>query len=138
MDVDATEGEALSGLFQGEFEGIVGRASIVTMVVLDGDAMLLGKLLKGKLGCEGFFGRQGHHWMDVLQVQEVVDTYCCCLVSLLLEHVLELGDKKPHLGGDHLVDGDALTRSCCNEDLVAVGGLLSHPVDLVDCSKGMH
>ncbi len=52
MGIDAAEGELLVALLAGLLEGVVGKAAIVAMVVVDGDAMLGSKLLKCSLGLD--------------------------------------------------------------------------------------
>ncbi len=52
MGVDAAEGELLVALLTGLLEGVVGKAAIVAMVVVDGDAMLGSELLECYLGLD--------------------------------------------------------------------------------------
>ena len=54
VGVYATEGELLTRVMTCLFEGIVGESPIVTVVVVDSDAMFGSKGLKGVFGSDGF------------------------------------------------------------------------------------
>jgi hypothetical protein len=55
MGIDPTEGETLPLCTAVVLEGVVCKSSIVTVVVEDTDAMLLGKVLKGLFGFNHHF-----------------------------------------------------------------------------------
>jgi hypothetical protein len=57
VGVDSTEGETLAAIVASFLEGIVMETPVVAVVVLDADAVLGGKGLKGLLGCNSFNGR---------------------------------------------------------------------------------
>jgi hypothetical protein len=61
---------------------------VVTVVVEDADAMLLGEVLKGLLGFYGFLGGELGHQMDVLEPRVVVHKDGGCCVALLGEFPL--------------------------------------------------
>ncbi len=72
VGIDPTEGESLSFRTAAVLEGVVCKLSVVTVVVEDADAVLLGKVLEGLLGVHGFFGGELCHQMDVLERGVVV------------------------------------------------------------------
>ncbi len=74
-------------------EGIVGKASIVAVVVGDADAMLLSKVFQCALSTHCFFRGQLCHQMDILELGVVVDGDRCRGVMLLGECSLELGNE---------------------------------------------
>ncbi len=55
IGVDPTEGETLPFCTAAVLEGVVGKSSIVAVVVEDTDAMLLGKVLEGSFGFNCLF-----------------------------------------------------------------------------------
>ncbi len=55
MSIDSTEGETLPFCTAAVFVGVVCKSSIVSVVVEDMDAVLLGKVLEGLLGFHCFF-----------------------------------------------------------------------------------
>ncbi len=55
MSIDSTEGEMLPLCTAAVLESVVCKSSIVTVVVEDMDAVLLGKVLDGLLGFYCFF-----------------------------------------------------------------------------------
>ncbi len=54
VGVQATEGELLVRVVTCLFEGVVGKSTIVTVVVVDSDAMFGSKGLEGAFGGNGF------------------------------------------------------------------------------------
>ncbi len=54
MGVDATEGELLARVVTSLFECVVGKSTIVAVVMQDSDAMLSSEGLEGALGGDGF------------------------------------------------------------------------------------
>ena len=56
MGVDAAEGESLLGHLTCCLEIVVCKTAIVTVIMLDANAVLLGKSLKGMLGFDGLLG----------------------------------------------------------------------------------
>ncbi len=54
VSVHATEGELLTRVVTCLFEGIVGKPTIVTVVVVDSDAVFGSKGLQGAFGGDGF------------------------------------------------------------------------------------
>jgi hypothetical protein len=93
MRVDAAEGKPLASLLAPQLEVIVGKSAMVTMVVLNCEAVLFCKLLECKFGCNSFFGRQGHHQMNVLEAQKMVNEHGCGSVPFLCEHSFRLRHK---------------------------------------------
>ncbi len=85
------------------FEGIVGKAPVVTMVVLDADPMLGCILFKGLLGKNGLGRSIIDLEMDESQMGVVVHKNGAASVPLLGECPLELG-KESQFGRYHLVD----------------------------------
>ncbi len=72
VGIDPTEGELLSFCTAAVLEGVVWKSSVVTVVVEDADALLLGKVLEGLLGIHGFLGGKFGHQMNVLELRVVV------------------------------------------------------------------
>ncbi len=72
VGIDPTEGESLSFGAAAVLEGVVCKTSIVTVVVEDADAMLLGEVLEGLLGFHGLLGGELGHQIDVLEPRVVV------------------------------------------------------------------
>jgi hypothetical protein len=66
VGVDTTEGETLAAIVARFLEGVIVETPVVAVVVLDKDAVLGGKGLKGLLGCNGFDGRVVDLKMDEL------------------------------------------------------------------------
>ena len=56
MGIDSTEGDPLSALLTVLQEQVVSKMTIVTMIMLDANAVLPGKSLKGTLGLNGLLG----------------------------------------------------------------------------------
>ena len=54
VGVHATEGELLVCIVAGLFECVVGKSTIVAVVMQDSDAMLSSEGLEGTLGVDGF------------------------------------------------------------------------------------
>jgi hypothetical protein len=67
VGVDPTEGESLSLCTAVILEGVVSKLSLVTAVVEDADAVLLGKVFEGLLGFHFFFRGELGHQVDILQ-----------------------------------------------------------------------
>ena len=57
VGVDATKGETLAAIVASFLEGVVVETPVVAVVVLDADAVLSSKGLKGLLFCNSFDGR---------------------------------------------------------------------------------
>ena len=84
------------------FEGVVGKAPVVTMVVLDADSMLGCILFDGLLGKNGLGRRIIDLEMDKLQTGVVVHKNSTSSVPLLGECPLKLG-KESQFRQYHLV-----------------------------------
>ncbi len=74
-------------------ERIVGEASIVGVVVFNGDKMVGGKLFKSLLCLDCFIAGHVLHRVDVAGAREVVNKNGCCLVLLDGQRDFELGHK---------------------------------------------
>ncbi len=85
VGIDLTKGESLSFSTAAVLEGIVCKLSVVTVVVEDADAVLLGEVLKGSLGFHGFLGGKFGHQMNVLEPRVVVHKDSDRCVALLGE-----------------------------------------------------
>ncbi len=85
MGVDPAKGKMLSLGAATVLKGVVHESSIVTMVVEDADAMLLGKVLERALSFNCFFRGELGHEMDVLELGVVVAKDGGCRVVLLGE-----------------------------------------------------
>jgi hypothetical protein len=68
VGIDPTEGESLSFSIAAILEGVVCKLSVITVVVEDADAVLLGAVFKGSLGFHGFLGGKLGHQMNVLEL----------------------------------------------------------------------
>jgi hypothetical protein len=64
VGVDVTEGETLAAIVASFLEGVVVETPVVTVVVLDADAVLGVEGLEGLLGCNSFDGRAVNLKMD--------------------------------------------------------------------------
>jgi hypothetical protein len=93
MGVDPAKGKTLSLGTAAVLESIVRGSSVVTMVVEDADAVLLGEVLERALSFHCFFRGELGHEMDVLEIGVVVDKYGGCSVAFLGECSLELGNE---------------------------------------------
>jgi hypothetical protein len=67
MSVDATESDSLLSVLACCFEVVVCKAAVVTMVMLDANAVLLGESLKSVFRSDSLLGCQRSHEMDILQ-----------------------------------------------------------------------
>ncbi len=85
VDIDSTEGESLSFGAAAVLESVVCKLSVVTVVVEDANAVLLGKVLKSSLGFHGLLRGELGHQMDVLEPRVVVHKDGGCRVVLLGE-----------------------------------------------------
>ncbi len=126
MGIDAAEGELLSGFVAGLSEGVVLKTAIVAMVVLYPHAVFSGECLESSFGPESFLGRIVDLEVDEAQAAEMVNEDGGASVALLGKFPLHLR-KESDFGGCHLVDGDALPRLGCDEDLVRGLGLFTAP-----------
>lgn len=93
MGVYATEGKLLACVVACLLEGIVGEAPIVTMVVLDSDAMLSSEGLEGAFGGDGFDRGIMDLEVDIPKSTVVVDKDGSATIALLGEFAFELRDK---------------------------------------------
>ena len=73
VGVDATKGKLLSSVVTCLFEGVVGEVPIVAVIVLDPNAVLSSKGLKGTCCGNGFDQRVINLRIDVSQATEVVE-----------------------------------------------------------------
>ena len=93
-------------------EEIVGKSSIVPMLVLDFDSMLGSKLLKSFLGLQGLLWTETCHVIYVSDIGEISDMDGKGMIPLIVgESVLELG-KETYLCADHfhLIHQNAFTK----------------------------
>ena len=84
VGVYATEGKLLVGVIACLFEGIVGELPVVTVIVLDLNAVLGGKGLKGVFGSDGFNQRVINLRVEVSQATVVVDEDGSAAIALSL------------------------------------------------------
>ena len=75
VGVDAAVADGLIICVAVQFEGVVGKLTIVAMVVLDFDAMIICKAFKCLLCFDCLVRRHACHEMDVPQSRVVVDKY---------------------------------------------------------------
>ena len=85
VGVDATKGKLLSSVVTCLFEGVVGEAPIVAVIVLDFNAVLSSKGIKGTFCSNGFDQRVINLRMDISQATEVVDEYGSAAIPLFGE-----------------------------------------------------
>ncbi len=83
VGIDPTVGESLLPLGAMVDERIVGEASIVSVVVFNGDKMVGGELFESLLCLDCFIAGHAHHHVDVAEAEEVVDKNGCCLAACL-------------------------------------------------------
>ena len=93
MGIYATEGKLLVCVVACLPEGIVGEAPIITVVVLDPNAMLGSKGLEGAFGGDGFDRRIIDLEVDIPQSTEVTDEDGSAAIAHFGEFAFELRDK---------------------------------------------
>jgi hypothetical protein len=93
VGVYATEGKLLACVVACLLEGIVREAPIVTVVVLDPNAMLGSEGLEGAFGGKGFNQRVIDLGVDVSQATVVVDEDSGAAIALLGKFAFKLCDK---------------------------------------------
>jgi len=93
VGVYATEGKLLACVVACLLEGIVGEAPIVTMVVLDPDAMLSSEGLEGAFGGDGFDRGIIDLEVDIPEATVMVDKDGSAAIALLGEFAFELRNK---------------------------------------------
>ena len=93
VGVDATVGNCLSLLTAVLLEGVVCESSVVSMILLDSDAMISRKTLEGFFSLNCFVGGECRHQMDVAQSGEMVHKNGGGLVSLSGEAAFELSNE---------------------------------------------
>lgn len=82
VGVDTTERESLSFLRTISAKGIVGKASVVAMVLLDGNVMSSSKQLECVFGCEGFDGAGGFLHVEVSDAAKMIHEDGCTRKTL--------------------------------------------------------
>ena len=92
VGVYATEGKLLACVVACLLEGIVGEAPIVTMVVLDPDAMLSSEGLEGAFGGDGFDRGIIDLEVNIPESTVVVDKDGSAAISLLGKFAFKLCD----------------------------------------------
>ena len=107
-------------------EGLVSKAAVVCVVVLDVDAQGLGEGFEGELGGDCVVGGDPLVKIDEGESAEVVYEDSDEFVSFLGDEALHLRDetRRRRL---HLIDGYALTWLCRCVDLTSVGFSLVSP-----------
>jgi hypothetical protein len=93
VGVYAAEGKLLACVVACLLEGIVREAPIVTVVVLDPNAMLGSEGLEGAFGSNGFNRRVIDLGVDVSQATVVVDKDGSAAIALFGEFAFELRNK---------------------------------------------
>jgi hypothetical protein len=90
VSIHPTEGKLLVCLEARFAEFIVVESSVVTMVMLNGDAMFAEMLLAVHLGFQCLLGVHLHLAIDKILARELVDEYCGTRVLGMLELAFEL------------------------------------------------